>query len=215
MREIRPGVWEPRVYAGTNLVTGKPRYVSRTVHGGPRLVSKEMARLVTEVSAKRVVGLNVTFGSLLDAWLGHLEALGRSPTTIKGYRSKVEIEAGEKRWIESTPGLCTCTEFALGDELVGEGGDQWPAPTGGTAVLPECVDRPVVVEEGVECERFANTRRDLCEDCGVGKACERDFDGGHHSRCRLCRTGSVAVLASSSVNIGGGTRKNSERCLVT
>jgi len=89
-REIRPGVWELRVHAGTDLVTGKPRYVSRTVHGGPRLVSREMARLVAEVSAKRVVGTNVTFGSLLDTWLGHLEALGRSPTTIKGYRSKVE-----------------------------------------------------------------------------------------------------------------------------
>ena len=38
-KEIRPGVWKLRVSAGRDPVTGKYRYFSKTVEGGPRIVN--------------------------------------------------------------------------------------------------------------------------------------------------------------------------------
>jgi hypothetical protein len=40
--------WQPRVNAGRDAVTGRKRYVERTVRGNKREASKALAALVTE-----------------------------------------------------------------------------------------------------------------------------------------------------------------------
>jgi len=46
-----------------------------------------LARLVTEVDSGTHRGTGESVGYVLDRWIEHLEALGRSPKTIDGYRS--------------------------------------------------------------------------------------------------------------------------------
>jgi integrase len=90
--EIKPGVWRLRVFVSTDPTTGKPRQLSRTVKGGDRFASQELARFVTEVGGGYVpVGPDQTLAEFLSSWLEFVEPL-RSPTTIRGYRDKV------RRW---------------------------------------------------------------------------------------------------------------------
>ena len=56
---------------------------------GIRTAKKELARLVTEVSEGQHGGTNATLAYLLEEWLRHGEARGRSPSTMHGYRAKV------------------------------------------------------------------------------------------------------------------------------
>jgi len=95
--EIRPGVWKLRVYTGELGPKGSPRQVSRTVQvptrqkdDGSSYAERELAKLVAEVSTGKVSAGTETVGQLLDMWLEHCEALGRSPTTMRKYRQIAE-----------------------------------------------------------------------------------------------------------------------------
>ncbi|MCU4185962.1 site-specific integrase [Acidiferrimicrobium sp. IK] len=90
--EIRPGVWRLRVFVGVDPTTGKRRQLSRTVQGGARHASQELARFAAEVQAGDVpAGPDQTLSEFLSSWLDFVESQ-RSPTTIRGYRDKV------RRW---------------------------------------------------------------------------------------------------------------------
>src|SRR5437764_15488567 len=89
MRERRPGHWQLRVFEGTDPVTGKKRYRTRSFQGGKRAAQRELALLVTEVDAGVVTPAAKTVAALLDEWLAHIESLGRSPSTLYGYRRLV------------------------------------------------------------------------------------------------------------------------------
>jgi hypothetical protein len=65
----RSAVWELRVHAGRSLVTGKPKYVSRTVHGTAAEADEALAKLVEEVGTIDLAGPAETFGAFLDRWL--------------------------------------------------------------------------------------------------------------------------------------------------
>jgi integrase len=71
-------------------VTGKLRQVSRSTRKGIAEARRLRAKLVTEVAQGKHGGTSGTFGSLLDDWLTHGGQLGRSPTTLDGYRKKIE-----------------------------------------------------------------------------------------------------------------------------
>ncbi len=87
MRQRQPGVWELRVRLGRDPLTGKHRQMSRTFRGTERQASKALARLMTNSPEGSYVGGNKTVKDLLDRWIEHLEARGRTPKTIDGYRS--------------------------------------------------------------------------------------------------------------------------------
>ncbi|MHB1534748.1 MAG: tyrosine-type recombinase/integrase [Acidimicrobiales bacterium] len=90
--EIRHGVWRLRVFVGRDPATGKPRQLSRTVHGGVRQADRELSQFIAEVEAGDVpMGADQTLSEFLGAWLEFVEPQ-RSPTTIRGYRDKV------RRW---------------------------------------------------------------------------------------------------------------------
>ena len=83
-KEVRSGVWKLRVSAGKDPVTGKYIYVSKTIHGGPRLADQELAKLV--VSAKNERGSGILLGRLFDEFFDFCDRSGLAPKTIFGYR---------------------------------------------------------------------------------------------------------------------------------
>ena len=66
VRETRPGVWEVRVFTGTNA-RGKPTQVSRTVYGGKRDAQRVATEL--ELGPGRASPAGRSVGDLLDAWV--------------------------------------------------------------------------------------------------------------------------------------------------
>ncbi len=89
MREKRPGYWQLRVFEGVDPLTGKKRYRTQYVRGGKRVAQKQLAHLITEVDAGVVAPSAKRVGDLLGEWLTHIEHLGRSPSTLYGYRRLV------------------------------------------------------------------------------------------------------------------------------
>jgi integrase len=80
---------ELRVYAGIDPATKRKRWVSRTVRGSKRAARLALAELVTEVSKGRHRATEGTLSHLLDRWLEQGERLGRSPATLRTYRSYI------------------------------------------------------------------------------------------------------------------------------
>jgi hypothetical protein len=96
--EIAPGVWRLRVYAGRHE-NDTPIQLSKTVRApgsspkmgaGTRLADRELAQLIAKVDGGRVGSGSKTLGELLDQWIAHCAAIGRSPTTLKKYKQIVE-----------------------------------------------------------------------------------------------------------------------------
>lgn len=94
-----PNYWEVRAYAGRDAVTGKHRYVSRTVRGAKRDAQRLLTKLTTELDDHGPTARN-TVNELLTAHVDHLEARGRQARTIEGYRTIV-------RGVEADPILGT------------------------------------------------------------------------------------------------------------
>ena len=89
-RERRKGVWEVRAYLGRDPLTGKPRQVSKTVHGGAKAADQTLRDLLDKQPPSRNDGIGVTFGQLLNRWLEESERMDLSPTTLNTYRAQVE-----------------------------------------------------------------------------------------------------------------------------
>jgi integrase len=90
IREKQPGVWEVRVHVARDPVTGRLRQVSRTTRKGIADARRIRARLITEVAEGKHGADHATLANLLDEWVMHGERLGRSPSTIAGYRGKID-----------------------------------------------------------------------------------------------------------------------------
>ncbi|HEY2935505.1 MAG TPA: hypothetical protein VGJ25_02835, partial [Gaiellaceae bacterium] len=89
-RERRKGVWEVRAYLGRDPLTGKPRQISKTVHGGAKVADQALRDLLDKQPPSRNDGVGVTFGQLLNRWLEECERLDLSPTTLNTYRAQIE-----------------------------------------------------------------------------------------------------------------------------
>jgi integrase len=89
-RKKRDGVWEVRVYVGQDPVTGHPKQVSKTVHGGARDADAALRDLIDKQAPSRDDGMGATFGQLLDKWLEECDRMELSPTTLRNYRSSIE-----------------------------------------------------------------------------------------------------------------------------
>jgi integrase len=95
--EVAPGVWRLRVYVGRNA-KGFPVQRSKTIRvdgnpkpgAGTRLADRELANMIAEVNKGNTATGAETVGGLLDQFLAHATSIGRSPTTLRKYRSIVE-----------------------------------------------------------------------------------------------------------------------------
>ncbi len=100
-REVAPGVWKLRVYAGRRP-NGSPIQITKTVRveskdkpkrgAGVRFVDQELAKMVADVERAQIVEGSETVSMLLDQWLDHCELQGRSPTTLREYRRLTRVE---------------------------------------------------------------------------------------------------------------------------
>jgi len=86
LREKSPNVWEVRVEAGRDPVTGRRRQISRTVRGTKREAQRVLNALVVDADLGQVSGTKATFDQLISQWL---ELVGNdlSPTTLHRYRN--------------------------------------------------------------------------------------------------------------------------------
>jgi len=57
------------VYLGHDPLTGKKRYVTRTVRGGKREAQTVLAEMITEAERGLTVRTTATVGELLSAWI--------------------------------------------------------------------------------------------------------------------------------------------------
>ena len=89
MRQRSSGAWQLRAFEGVDPISGKKRYRTQSFRGSKREAQRALNALVAEVDRGTVAPAAKSVGALLDAWLDHIEHLGRSPTTLYGYRRLV------------------------------------------------------------------------------------------------------------------------------
>ena len=77
----RGNAWQLIVAAGRDPVTGRKRYMSRTVHGATREAQAQLNRLLVEVGDGAHQGTDATVGELLERWLA-VASPDWSPKTV-------------------------------------------------------------------------------------------------------------------------------------
>ena len=85
----RGSSWELRVYAGRDVVTGRKRWVSRTVKGGKREAQRALAAMVAEADRGALTHTTATVGELLEEWFA-LASPGFSPKGAKETRGVID-----------------------------------------------------------------------------------------------------------------------------
>jgi integrase len=84
----RGDAWEIRVYSGTDTVTGRKKYVTRTVRGSRRDADLALARLIVEVTGGVRVAQDATVSDLVLRWF-ELARPELSPSTVRGYERNI------------------------------------------------------------------------------------------------------------------------------
>jgi integrase len=90
LRERTPGVWEVRVEAGRDPVSGRRRQISKTVRGTKRQAEQVLNKIVKEADDGQHVGTDATFTDVAERWLKLAEA-DLSPTTVRRYRGLLKL----------------------------------------------------------------------------------------------------------------------------
>lgn len=85
----RGGSWELRAYVGRDGVTGKKRWVTRTVRGGKREAERALAALVAEADRGNLKNTTATVEDLLERWFEHARG-DFSPSTERETRSIID-----------------------------------------------------------------------------------------------------------------------------
>jgi integrase len=86
MRQRQPGVWEVRLEAGRDPLTGRRLQISRSVRGNKRDAQKVLNELAVQADRGRHSGTSLTFLQLCEEWLELVED-DLSPTTLRTYRN--------------------------------------------------------------------------------------------------------------------------------
>ncbi len=93
LRQRGNGSWELVVSLGRDPVTGKYRRVVRNVKAKNKTEAKAaLARLEVEAQSGGVGLEDPRIEELLDRWMQHLQAKGRSANTLYGYRRYIDRE---------------------------------------------------------------------------------------------------------------------------
>jgi len=86
MRQRQPGVWEVRLEAGRDPLTGRRLQISRSVRGSKREAQKVLNELAVQADRGSHSGTSLTFQQLCEKWL-ELVGDDLSPTTLRTYRN--------------------------------------------------------------------------------------------------------------------------------
>ena len=85
----RGDAWELRVYLGTDPVTNKQRYASRTVRTGKREAQRALNEMISEAERGLSVRTSASVGDLLEKWF-EFAAPDFSPKTVKETRGFID-----------------------------------------------------------------------------------------------------------------------------
>lgn len=85
------GVYELRVSLGKDPISGKYRQVSRVFRGTKTAAVTALRKLHDEVERGRAGAVPITLAELVDEYMVHLKAQGRSKTTLEAYESIYRI----------------------------------------------------------------------------------------------------------------------------
>ena len=86
----RPGLWELRIDAGFDPLTGKRRQRSISFEGTSREADRKLAELTVESSNGRLQAGSYTVAKVVEAGLEQAASEGLERTTIRGYRRVAE-----------------------------------------------------------------------------------------------------------------------------
>ena len=90
-RPIGSGRWFFRYVVGVDPVTGKLRRKAITIYAkSKRAAQAEATRILSEEKQTSIVTA-ATFGELLQEWMRFQHSRGRSPTTLNGYQSIIDL----------------------------------------------------------------------------------------------------------------------------
>lgn len=138
-RERRPGVWEIRIAAGTDPVTGRTIQRSVTFHGTEADADTYRVELAGEYAARRSVARAaplLTVGELLDRWLAADHPW--KPSTWSSHRSNARFLIADK---PTSTRVTTLTPQKVRDTLV-----RWEADG---ATLSVCAGRFRVLRSAI------------------------------------------------------------------
>ena len=107
MGPARRDDWDLPAYLGTDPVTGKRRYATRTVRGGEGKTQRVLSEMVTGADRGLSVRTSATTGELIEAWFEHA-ASGFSPNPVKETRRSVD------RTLLPAVGPCHCRNSGRG-----------------------------------------------------------------------------------------------------
>ena len=85
----RGSAWELRVFVGTDAVTGKKRYTTRTVRGGKREAQRALAQMVTDAELGLSARTSATVAELVERWF-EFATSEFSPKTVKETRGMLD-----------------------------------------------------------------------------------------------------------------------------
>jgi integrase len=86
IRKRDEGVYQVRVSAGRDPVTGRYKTITETVHGSQSQAEDVAARIIAKVRNGHLAATSGSVRELLDRWIEAQETRGRSPKTIHEYR---------------------------------------------------------------------------------------------------------------------------------
>lgn len=90
------GRWRVRVSLGRDPVTGNPKQAERTMTGTRADAEAMLAKMHLDprLKARKSTGPKMTVTEALDAYIAHLEYLGREQTTLATYRAQAKVFQG-------------------------------------------------------------------------------------------------------------------------
>jgi hypothetical protein len=89
IRQRGSGSFELRIYGGTDPVSGRRRWLTRTIRGDRSAALRELKALAAHANIAPAVGAHTTIAALLDQWFARGRA-SWSPTTVRNLTSIVE-----------------------------------------------------------------------------------------------------------------------------
>ena len=85
----RGSAWELRVFVGSDAVTGKKRYTTKTVRGGKREAQRALAQMVTDAELGLSARTSATVAELVERWF-EFATSEFSPKTVKETRGMLD-----------------------------------------------------------------------------------------------------------------------------
>jgi hypothetical protein len=92
MRRRGLNSWQMRVYAGTDAVNRRKRWLTRTVHGSEREAKRELRAFLSKVEHLKIQA--DSGGDLLDRWFA-VAPVDRAASTVSETRSLIGHPTGE------------------------------------------------------------------------------------------------------------------------